>query len=862
MDLWRGLRQLSMKKLSQYGYSTRCRSLLGTLLFLGSTWSMVPAMAATEADVAFFDQSVHSILEKHCLECHGAGKSLRGGLRLSSREGILTGGDQGPAVQLDQPEKSLLLDMISYRDDHHQMPPDGKLSDADRATLTEWIRKGLPYNPEREIRGNTGEHEAPQFKNKVNDETRAYWAFQPIRKPTPPQVQDATWSANPIDAFIHARLSEKKLSPNPSALPRDLVRRAYYDLTGLAPSLVDVERFASHPTSEAWQRLVDQLLDSPQYGEKWGRFWLDLVRYAETNGYERDNPKPEVWRYRDYVIRAFNNDKPYNQFILEQLAGDELDEVTPDSLIATGFQRLGIWDDEPVDAEQAYYDTLDDVVATTGQVFLGLTINCARCHDHKIDPLPQRDYYKLTAFFHNTLKNIRESTFKKHAFTLNTTVPIADEVERAEHARKMRERQEEMRTRKEEIDALEKRIEAVFSNPEKEDAADERTRQTLLTKKAREALGKEEAARYKSLREDFEKLKKRNVPPLTSALAIQENGPQAPETHVFIRGNCHVPGDKVEPGFPEVLGFPDPHIPAPAPGAKTSGRRRVLAEWIASEKNPLTARVLVNRVWQFHFGRGIVRSPSDFGQIGDAPTHPELLDWLAATFMEEGWSLKKLHRRIMTSQAYRMASTGRPDALNVDPNNDLFWRFDMRRLTAEEIRDSILQLSGVLNLKQGGPWIYNPIPDEVLATASRPDHAWGHSPEEEANRRSIYIHVKRSLAEPFLKAFDQADTDTSCPVRFATTVPTQALTMINSEFMNSQAEKLAHRLIKEAGSDTRSQVRLALSLATSREPVPFEVNESLKLIQRLQAEHGLSTEEALNRFCLMTLNLNEFLFID
>ncbi len=595
---------------------------------------------------------------------------------------------------------------------------------------------------------------------------------------------------------------------------------------------------------------------------KWGRHWLDLVRYAETNGYERDNPKPDVWRYRDYIINAFNKDKPYNEFVIEQIAGDEIPEASAESIIATGYHRLGIWDDEPADPDQAYYDYMDDVVKTTGQVFLGLTINCARCHSHKIDPIPNEDYYRFLSFFNNTLKDIQQKQFEKTAFTLNTTTIIATEAEKEEHRRKVEELKKQNKELAGKIRDYEKRIEATFNNPEKEDAEDEMTRQKLIKIKMKDVLNPKERRDYNKLVREFEDLKKRKAPPLPRALSIKENGREAAETHVLVRGNAHVKGKKVEPGFPQVLGFPEPTIPEPRPDAQSSGRRLVLAEWMVNRDNPLTARVMANRVWQFHFGRGIVRSANDFGQIGEKPTHPELLDWLADYLMENGWSLKTLHRQIMLSRTYQMSSEGHEAKLAKDPSNNLFWRFDMRRLTAEEIRDSILKLTGKLNLKMGGPPIYTEMPPEVLATASRPSQAWGHSPEQERNRRSAYVYIKRSLAVPMLKAFDSPDTDSTCAVRFATTVPTQSLTMLNSKMMNDNAELLATRLEHECGNDRKAQVQKAFSLAFSREPSDTEIQQAVDAIASMQKKFDLSDHDALERFCLLTLNLNEFVFLD
>ena len=602
---------------------------------------------------------------------------------------------------------------------------------------------------------------------------RNLWSFRPVTRPALPVVKRSDWARNPIDAFILARLEADGLAPAPPAGKVALLRRAFYDLTGLPPTPADAEAYLADDSPHAFRRLVDRLLSSPQYGERWARHWLDLVRFAETNSFERDTVKPFAWRYRDYVIRALNDDKPYDQFIREQLAGDELDDVTADSIIATGFYRLGAWDDEPTDRLQARYDELDDIVTTTSQVFLGLTVNCARCHDHKLDPIPQKDYYRLLAFFHG----VRPYGKSKKADEGSILTPI----------------------------------------PNAKDAW---------------------------------------------ALSVKESGPQAPETFVLIRGNAHSKGKRVEPGFPTVLGAPDPVITRPATNPNSSGRRLALADWIVSATNPLTARVMVNRIWQYHFGRGIVRSPNNFGNVGDRPTHPKLLDWLASEFVARGWRLKAMHRLIMNSNAYRMASTGDAGNLERDPENNGFWRMDMRRLAAEEIRDSILAVNGRLNPKMGGPGVYPIIPASVLAGQSVPGAGWGKSPADERSRRSIYIHAKRSLITPILASFDAADTDSTCPVRFATTQATQALSMLNSAFINEAAAGLAQRLRNEAGDEPRRQVATALRLALSRQPVEREVERGVKLIASLQTENGMSAEQALNQFCLVVLNLNEFIYLD
>ncbi len=745
--------------------AARVKTVLGAWCVLAIL--LAAPLRAAEANLAgieFFERKVRPLFAENCYSCHGEEKQ-KGKLRLDSPAAISAGGESGPVIAAGKPDESRMILAVSYKDEELKMPPKTRLSDKQVTDLTEWVKLGAPM-PASDVASNT----APSKKEfQITEKDRAHWAFQPLARPTVPKVPKGQKPIiNPIDAFIHARLNAKRLKANPPATRRELIRRACYDLTGLPPSPTEVEAFVADKSPRAWENLIDRLLDSPHYGEKWGRHWLDLVRYAESNSYERDNPKPHAWRYRDYVIRAFNDDKPYDRFIREQLAGDEFSAPDNDAIIATGFYRLGIWDDEPADKDLARYDGLDDIVSTTGQVFLGLTVDCARCHNHKIDPIPQRDYYRLLSFFQNV------TAYENSGAKVEVPLPG---------------------------NAAEK------------------------------------------------------------ALAVSESGTKAPPTFVLLRGNPKVKGDQVAPGFLQVLGGAEAKL-SDARAAKTSGRRMVLANWIASPENPLTARVMVNRLWQYHFGRGIVRSPNNFGLQGDVPTHPELLDWLASELIALGWKLKPLHRLIMTSQSYQMSSQGRADGLKADPANDLFWCFDMRRLTAEEIRDSILAINGSLNSKMFGPSIYVEIPKEVLAGQSRPGQNWGKSSPEEQARRSIYIHVKRSLITPILESFDLAETDRSTPVRFSTVQPTQALGMLNSDFLNRQAEVFAARLRKEAGNDLRKQVRLALSLVTSRPPTNAEVKRGVRLIESLNTEEKATPEVALKYFCLMALNLNEMVYLD
>jgi hypothetical protein len=1120
----------------------------------------------TAAQLDFFEKQVQPILKARCLKCHGGEEKIRGGLRLTSRANVLKGGDQGPAAQLEKAGESLLLAAINY--DGLEMPPSGKLPQAEIDVLTRWVQEKLPWTAGAE----PGEEKPKEGPPRVDDEARNYWAYRPLAAPAVPSVQRSDWVRNPIDAFILHELEAAGLSPNPPADRVTLIRRAFYDLIGLPPSPDEVEAFVSDKSDDAYERLIDELLATPQYGEKWGRHWLDLVRFAETHGYERDSPKPFAWRYRDYVIDSFNRDKPYDRFLLEQLAGDELDAVTPETLIATGYYRLGLWDDEPADRLLAKYDVLDGIVSTTGQLVLGMTVGCARCHDHKKDPLPQRDYYRLLGFFRdvtdmdpkNTRRIATDEEQRAHQLVLREklkhegdlyqqlfaieqqaaraidlrqpglferrgisdivdlkyrlyrdtwrqlpdfdslkpesaaelprnfvtlaaasrpqaiglvfegrlNVPkrgeylfsfrategvrlivdgraIVDQAGRGDHEGTAKaslsagllpmrleyfnaDSKPELRIAWEgpgvarrllsdestaaEVAPLvaDSRLEPQewaytteapdqgWTGPRFDDASWKRGpggfgtmgtpgavvrtqwnskdiwlrrkfhaaevpprlalqvhhddqvevylngrrvfesrgylvayKQVLLPRESAaalaagenvvavhchqttggqyidvglasapeheilkalvfqrgdELLGPGTIAKYAALGEQFEASRKQQVvEPGIEVMCVAERGRET--THVLIRGNPGAPGAAVEPGFPEVLTTAMPVIPERTGQEPGSGKRLALAEWLTSAENPVTPRVMANRVWQFHFGRGIVPTPNDFGKLGEPPTHPELLDWLAVEFRRGGWKLKPLHKLVMTSNSYRMSSAGsaklkkgtgsepqlgaagKADAdevpvlffnagLDRDPGNRLFWRFNMRRLSAEEVRDSILAVAGTLNLKAGGPGVYPPIPKEVLAGQSRPGDGWGNSSPTEAFRRSVYVHVKRSLLVPILEHHDLADTDSSCAVRFTTTVPTQALGMLNGEFTNEQAAKFAERLEREAPGDVRAQVVRGIRLTSSRPPAKEEIERDIAFIKNLQAEPAISSHEALTRYCLLLLNANEFVYLD
>ena len=702
----------------------------------------------------------------------------------------------------------------------------------------------------------------------VTEEAKKYWAYQPIKRSPVPTVAAKQWVQNPIDAFIMHKLEAKGLTPAKPADRIALMRRVTYDLTGLPPTPEQVDAFLQESKTkpqEAYEALIDRLLASPQYGEKWGRHWLDLVRYAETNGYERDGAKPFAWRYRDYVIRSFNADKPFDHFIKEQLAGDELPGEDPDAIVATGYYRLGVWDDEPADPKLARYDELDDWVATTSQVFLGMTMNCARCHEHKIDPIPHADYYKMLAFF----QDVPRYSNNRDPRTSSTTTDIAPFIIRQTYEPELKRRE----ARKVELQRSMRRIEdgAIRKMTVEDRAAAAANDRPAVIRKIMSYLLPEQWLVYSIYRSEFRDLEQIFAPPKQElALSVNHCHVRPDATHVLRRGNPTSPGEQVAPGFPAVLGFTDPTIPVPNKSMKSSGRRLALADWIASKNNQLTPRVIVNRLWQHHFSRGIVTSTNDFGRFGERPTHPELLDWLATEFMNPSsagpggnpWTMKRIHKLIMTSNAYQMSSIANAKAMDVDPGNSLFWRFNMRRLTAEEVRDSFLAVTGKLNPKMFGPSVYPKIPREVLAGQSVPGQGWGNSPPEEAARRSIYVHIKRSLLVPILIQHDQADTDSSCPVRYTTTVPTQALGMLNGEFSNEQAVAFAVRLRQESPGDLKAQVAQAIRLTTGRNAMEREVMKDIDFIERMLEKHKLSENEAMKRYCLLVLNANEFLYLD
>jgi hypothetical protein len=754
-------------------------------------------LSATPVDYA---RDIRPLLKNKCSSCHGALKQ-KAKLRLDAGKLIHQGGKEGKVIVPGNAKASELIERVTSKDEDERMPPEGEpLSAQQVALLAEWINAGAKFPANETIAARPEEH----------------WSLQPVKRPAAPKVKNAKWPRNPIDHFILAKLEAKGWQPNDSAQPMQLLRRAHLDLIGLPPTLAEQDAYknsALRNPNSALETLIDNLIARKGYGERYARHWLDVVRYADSNGYERDGGKPEVWRFRDYVIRALNADKPFDRFLIEQLAGDEVDAATTETILATGFNRLGPWDDEPPDFAVDRFDQLDDIVNTTSQAFLGLTMGCARCHDHKFDPLLHTDYYSMVAIF-NPLQRPQSGRTELTRYA----VPHAQAKP---------------------FEARDKKIAAAQTTIKKLDEQ--------LKKKPDDASLKRQKAEQSALIAKLEK----ELPSPAKGYFLFEPSPTPPVTHLLKRGNPKTPGDVVPAAVPVVLVKEQPKFLAPT--AHTSRRRLTLARWIGNADNPLTARVIVNRAWQWHFGHGLVRTPNDFGLLGEPPTHPELLDWLAHWFVHDAkWSLKKLHRLIMTSRAWRMSREPRAAQAAADPDNRLLWRMPYRRLEVEAIRDSMLFVSGQLDRKMFGPAMHPFVPRDALLNHADKEKIWPKFNETAASRRTIYAFVKRSLLVPLLEVLDLCDTTQTSPQRKVTTVPTQALTLYNGNFAMRQANHFAARLQREAGNDLDKQIQHAWQLALSRPPTKTEHAKAKIFVQ----------EENLAQLCRVIFNLNEFVYSD
>ena len=832
---------------------------------------LVVSSSASAADRPDFERDVAPILVQNCLECHYAAKPS-GGLNMATEASLQKGGDSGAVIVPGKPDQSFLLDRIVQG----EMPPPehGKprpLSTTAVNVLKTWIEAGAPWPKAREL----GLHE----KAIDLDQARTFWSFQPVRRPAVPDVQHQDRVANPIDRFIWKRLESAGIEMASPATPPTLLRRLALDLTGLPPTLAEQDRFLGDASPSAHAVLVDRLLASPAYGERWARHWLDLVRYADSNGYERDAAKPGVWRYRDYVIDSLNADKPYDRFVLEQLAGDELSDANIDTVIATGFHALGTWQDEvdPLEAAQYRADELDDMLRTTAQTFLGLTIGCARCHNHKFDPLSMLDYYSLSAILAplgrpnsgRTDRDLPAATPPQRAALLLRDTAVAGHERRIEQLREPVQQAWLLSG----DSKLPPEAIAAYRKP----AAERSTDQQALIKKHADALREEvtaalpEETRLAIAAEQTQIDRLRaETPDLLRGYFLVEASPTAPPAYLLLSGRAANRGPLMQPRVPAVLAPRQPEFESP--DAFTSRRRLSLARWIASPGNPLTARVIVNRVWQHHFGEGLVRTPSDFGNKGDRPSHPELLDWLSDWFVHDaGWSLKRLHRLIVTSETYRMNGDWNAVHAASDPENRLLWRYPVRRLEIEAIRDSMLAVSGKLNRAMRGPAVSLPIAEAVVDAHTDKQAAWKASPEPDIFRRTVYAFTKRTLLVPMLEVLDLCDTTQSTDRRSITSIAPQALTLFNGDFVNQQAAYFAQRLLDEAGSEAEQQVQLAFRLALGRPPRDSEAAQLVTFLRdeasRLRLDDPALAEpaarqQALTQLCRVLFNLNEFLYPD
>ena len=887
------------------------RSAIPSVLF-GVTLAAVVGVAATagaQTEPINFTDHIRPIMERSCWNCHGEAAQLSD-LDLSSREGALEGGTKGPAIVPGRAEDSRLFRMVAGLD-QPSMPMSGDLlSDTELAAVRTWIDEGAHWDA-GEVTA-TADALAALENDALPPGARDYWAF---RHPEQAPVPASREFDHPVDRFLEASRKDAGLTAAPRADRLTLLRRAYLDLIGLPPTPTQIQEFLADTERGAWERQIDKLLDSSHYGERWGRHWMDVARYADTDGFEQDYVRPNAWRYRDYVIDAFNDDKPYNQFLREQLAGDELDHVTDETRIATGFLRSGPRVNfREKDNPERRHDYLDDMLATVGRGVLGMTVHCARCHDHKFDPILQKDYYSMQAAIFGYVeidyplldRDEADAYFAAMRDVDDRQQPLRDEVDAIETPYREELRAQMIRER------FPENVQAAAFKPEAERTPGEQllATQVLTINPPRgqvaAALIPEDKARVDELSAEIAAVEDerpptpamahivtdgdyrfapdgpgdqvigcpecRTPPDVDGTYLYEEGRPayQAPPNYFLIRGDPFSPGSPMSPGFLTAATYGDPPTEIPRPDGRTSGRRLALAEWIGSRDNPLTARVMANRIWHHHFGRGIVRTLDNLGRMGDTPTHPELLDWLAVEFMDRGWSIKEMHRLLMTSEAYRMASSFRHEAsADADPENNLLWHYRGQRLEAEILRDAIMTVSGGIDLTVGGPAVFPHIPADILfqsdgkgfwcgsPPAGRRITApstglWCEEPDRpEVWRRSVYVFRRRSLGFPFFDTFDLPDQNQTAAARNVSTVSTQALTLMNNPFVLNQAELFAARLEQQAPGDLDRQIELAYLIALTREPTEME----------REIARGLATEQSLVDFTHVMMNLNEFLYM-
>lgn len=806
----------------------RCGALSILLLFAVTGQPSTGRAADPGASAAntFFETQIRPLLVEHCQKCHGETKP-KSGLRLTSRAAVLKGGATGPAAVPGKPEESLLIQAIR-QDGDLKMPPNARLTPSQVDQLTRWVKLGLPWPENRADQSIVAARQAQH--GEITDEQRRFWSFQPLHWTSPPAIHDTTWPRSAIDPFILAALEARGLRPALPADKRTLLRRATFDLTGLPPTPGEVDAFLADEAPDAFANVVDRLLSSPHYGERWGRHWLDVVRYADSHdarivtGAGSIMDMTEAYRYRDWVVDAFNQDLPYDQFIINQIAGDLIAPKEPDGInipgiVATGMLAIGNWGGGDADKEKLLTDIADDQVDVVSRAFLALTVACARCHDHKFDPIPTEDYYSLAGIFFSS--HILQDPGPKTNGPPMLRIPLIPKAQleryKQDQARLAEVERQLRKAGREELAAVAAGL-PLSPAGTLVAAWQFHNRQTDLVR----------------LREKLEALKK-SLPVIAYANGVQEGGcPQSAQAGihdvcVHIRGRYDRLGKRVPRRFPRILAGENQ-----APITQGSGRME-LARWIASPSNPLTARVMVNRIWQHHFGEGIVRTPGNFGKLGERPTHPELLDYLAQQFIDSGWSIKAMHRAIMRSAAYQQASVATPETLKADPENRLFGRFNRRRLEAEEIRDAL------------------------LAVAGRLDHALGGKASQDFNRprRTLYLMTIRSDRSTFRELFDAADSTAIIDRRSESTVAPQALFLLNHPFAVAQAKALTERVRPDRFTDSRRGIELLYLILYGRPPTAPEI----EIGQAVLASAGTS-QQRWEEYCQVLLCVNEFIYID
>ena len=803
--------------------------------------SIAGAAEPTAEQIRHFESAVRPVLVEHCLKCHGPDKEW-GSLRVDSREALLKGGDTGPALVPGQPDESLLIRAIRHLDADLQMPPppkNEKLSERQIADLTLWIKQGAAF---------------PESKSTAGKRTRDpnHWSFRPPVEVAVPIVSDTSWCQSELDQFILARLEAAQLRPASPADKRTLIRRVTFDLTGLPPAPDDIAEFLEDDRPDAFARLMDRLLASPSYGERWGRHWLDVARYADSNGLDENVAHGNAWRYRDYVVAALNRDTPYNQFLIEQLAGDLLpaaDEVERNhNLVATGFMAIGPKVLAEVDEAKMQMDIVDEQIDTVGRAILGMTFGCARCHDHKFDPIDSADYYGLAGIFKSTrtMEHFKKVA-KWHENPLSTPESLARKAAF----------DEQLAAKRAAVQALVDR-----ANAQVKAASPDAATAPLKP----EAFYPEETkAQLKQLRDEVARFEK-TAPETPSAMGVSED--KAVDVAIHIRGNPQKLGDIVPRRIPKVL-----DVGSPAQFDSTQSGRMQLARSLTTPEHPLTSRVLVNRVWRWHFGRGLVRTPDNFGLLGEAPTHPELLDWLSRRFTsgsvaEEGatasnpglaWSLKRLHRLVMLSSTYQLSSNAATELVERDPENRLLGRADVRRLEAEEVRDALISVSGRLDQSLGG---------SLLTVANRAyffDHTSKDLTNYNSSRRSLYLPIVRNNIYDVFQLLDYPDAAVPTGDRTTTTVAPQALMMLNSEFVATASSNLAALVLKAAATD-EDRIRLMYVIAYGREASAAEITESKAFLDQIeQALADVSPEnrraQAWDCLSQVVLASNEFIYL-